>query len=151
MNKRATEDEWGEEVDKMVSRGAILSDDETDQVITYLSTHYGPNDSKSGQTATQGPAGQPSSSQSSSPDNPAQPAASPSATPSPSSDTSSPVNVNKALVQELESSLGLSETEAEAIIHYREQNGNFKTWQEVSTVPGVPAEKIRDNQKRIAF
>ena len=61
------------------------------------------------------------------------------------------MNVNKAGVQELESSLGLSETEAEAIVHHREQNGNFKTWQEVSSVPGVPAEKISNNQKRLVF
>jgi competence ComEA-like helix-hairpin-helix protein len=151
MIKRASEDEWAEEVDKMVSRGAILTDDETDQVIEYLSTHYGPDDSKGEHPAAPGSAGQPSSPQTSPSDNSAPPAVSPSAAAPHSSDTSSPVNVNKAGVQELESSLGLSETEAEAIVHHREQNGNFKTWQEVSSVPGVPAEKISNNQKRLVF
>lgn len=151
MNKRASEDEWAEEVDKMVSRGAILTDDETDQVIEYLATHYGPDDSKGEHPAAPAPASQSSSPQTSSPENPAPPAPSASATPTPSSDSSSPVNVNKAGAQELESSLGLSATEAEAIVHHREQYGNFKTWQEVSTVPGVPAEKIKDNQQRLVF
>jgi hypothetical protein len=44
--KHASADDWAEEVDKMVARGAVLTDDENDQVVEYLSTHYGPNGSK---------------------------------------------------------------------------------------------------------
>ena len=151
MNKRASEDEWGEEVDKMVSRGAILSDDETDQVIEYLAAHYGPDNSKGTSTVAPGSANQPSSPQPSSRTNPFRRPPPHLPLPRLLRMPSSPVNVNTAGVQELESSLGLSETEAEAIVHHREQNGNFKTWQEVSSVPGVPAEKIKDNQKRLVF
>jgi DNA uptake protein ComE-like DNA-binding protein len=54
-------------------------------------------------------------------------------------------------VDELESALGLSRTQAEAIARYRERHGNFKSWQEVSSVPGVPPEKIKDHQKSLIF
>jgi competence ComEA-like helix-hairpin-helix protein len=61
------------------------------------------------------------------------------------------VNVNKASAEDLESSLGLAKPEAEAIVKYREQKGNFKTWQDVAAVPGVPAAKIEGLQKRLTF
>jgi hypothetical protein len=44
--KRASADDWAEDVDKMVARGAVLTDDENDQVVDYLSTHYGPDGPK---------------------------------------------------------------------------------------------------------
>jgi competence protein ComEA len=62
-----------------------------------------------------------------------------------------PVNVNKATAEDLESSLGLAKPEAEAIVKYRDQKGNFKTWQDVAAVPGVPSAKIEGLQKRLAF
>jgi hypothetical protein len=46
-SKRASEDEWARTVSSMVDRGAALSDDETDQVIDYLSRSFKPSDSKS--------------------------------------------------------------------------------------------------------
>jgi competence ComEA-like helix-hairpin-helix protein len=49
---------------------------------------------------------------------------------------------NKASAQDLESSLGRFKAEAEPIVKYREQNGNFKTWHDVAAVPGVSAAKI---------
>lgn len=65
--------------------------------------------------------------------------------------TTAPVNVNKASADDLESSLGLAKPEAEAIVKYREQKGNFKTWQDVAAVPGVPSAKIEGLQKRLTF
>jgi competence protein ComEA len=65
--------------------------------------------------------------------------------------TEAPVNVNKATADDLESSLGLAKPEAEAIVKYREQKGNFKTWQDVAAVPGVPSAKIEELQKRLTF
>ena len=123
-SKHASHKEWDQVVNQMVSRGADLTDDEIDTVIEYLSKNYGPLD----QTATPAPSG--------------------------TADTSSseaPVNVNKASAEDLESSLGLAKPEAEAIVKYREQKGNFKTWQDVAAVPGVAAAKIEGLQKRITF
>ena len=136
-SKRLSAGDWADEVEKMVSRGAVLTDDETDQVVQYLAAHYGPEDAKGTQGST--------------PEANAQPSSDKSAPPASSGTPTAPVNVNKANVQELENSLGLSEAEAGAIVHYREQNGNFRNWQEVSAVPGVPAEKIKDNQARFVF
>ncbi len=144
--KRASADDWAEDVDKMVARGAVLTDDENDQVVEYLSTHYGPDGSKGEHASPPEPNAQPSSA-----DKTAAPADPVTTGPTPSSGSAAILNVNKAGVQELETSLGLSEKEAEAIFHHREQFGDFKSWQEVSSVPGVPAEKIKDNQKRLVF
>lgn len=40
--KRASEEEWTRSVDNMVNRGAVLSDDEADEVIDYLSQNFRP-------------------------------------------------------------------------------------------------------------
>jgi competence protein ComEA len=137
-------DEWEQVVNKMVSQGADLSDDEIDLVVQYLVTNYGP-DSKNAHAASPGTGTEPS------PDKTAPPASSSAAaTPAPPK-PSDPVHVNKASVDELESALGLSKAEAEAIVRYREQHGDFKTWQEISSIPGVPPEKIKNNQKRLVF
>lgn len=128
-SKHASQKEWDQVVNQMVSRGADLTDDEIDTVIEYLAKNYGPLDQK---TAP--------STDASSPDTAAPPAA----------DTT-PVNVNKASAQELESSLGLEKSEAEALVKYREQNGSFKTWHDVAAVPGISAAKVEGIQKRITF
>ena len=123
-SKHSSRKEWDQVVNQMVSRGADLTDEEIDTVIEYLSKNYGPLD----QTTTPASTG--------------------------TADTSSseaPVNVNKASAEDLESSLGLAKPEAEAIVKYREQKGNFKTWKDVAAVPGVPAAKIEGLQKRLTF
>jgi len=126
----------------MLSKGADLSDDDAATLVQYLAAHYGPAGGQAASPATAAPAtaAQPS------PDK-----ASPSGATAAAPDSSIPVNVNKAGAQELESSLGLSAAEANAIIQYRQQHGDFKTWQEVSSVPGVAADKIKDNEKRLVF
>ena len=43
--KRASEEEWTRSVDNMVNRGAVLSDDEADEVIDYLSHNFKPAES----------------------------------------------------------------------------------------------------------
>ncbi len=123
-SKHSSRKEWDQVVNQMVSRGADLTDEEIDTVIEYLSKNYGPLDQTT--TPSASPADQPAS-------------------------TDAPVNVNKASAQDLESSLGLAKPEAEAIVKYREQKGNFKTWQDVAAVPGVPSAKIEEMQKRLTF
>jgi competence ComEA-like helix-hairpin-helix protein len=145
-SKRASTDGWTQIVNEMVSRGADLSDDEIDLLVKYLSTNFGPSVPKSDHPASTGATSQPST-----PDNVAPSSNTDSSTSPAPSTISAEVNVNKAGVQEIESSLGISKTAAEAIVQYRDQHGNFKTWLEVSSVPGVPREKIEDNQKRLIF
>jgi len=38
---RRTRRQWEAELDLMITRGAILSDDDFDSVATYLATHFG--------------------------------------------------------------------------------------------------------------
>ena len=61
------------------------------------------------------------------------------------------INVNKAAAKELATSLGLSAKDGEAIVKYRQQNGNFKQWQELKKVPGIDVKKIEENKDRLAF
>lgn len=138
-----TTEEWEKVVDKMVSQGADLSDDEIDLAVDYLTTYYGPKSKKPPAASTAAPA-EPSSLA----EEPAPSDAKPAPAPADASDT---VNMNKASTEELKSALGLTQAEAEAIVQYREQKGDFKIWQDVSSVPGVPPKKIEDNQKRLVF
>src|SRR5882724_1564864 len=43
VRSRRTRDRWTEVVDDMVSRGAKGTENEADEVIDYLSTHFGPD------------------------------------------------------------------------------------------------------------
>ncbi len=127
-SKHATQKEWDQVVNLMVSRGAELSDDEIDTVIAYLAKNYGPLDQKpttsSDATATPAPA-----------------------------DTSATatVNVNTASAADIASSLGLAKADAEEVVKYRAQHGDFKTWHDLAAVPGISATKIEEVQKRITF
>jgi competence protein ComEA len=61
------------------------------------------------------------------------------------------INVNKATSKELETALQLSPKEAEAIAHYRVQNGEFKSLPDLNRVPGVDPKKIESHKDRIIF
>jgi competence protein ComEA len=61
------------------------------------------------------------------------------------------VNVNKATAKQLESALGLSAKEAEAMVQYREKNGNFREWGDLGKVPGVEVKKLDGKKAGIEF
>src|ERR1700675_1870025 len=61
------------------------------------------------------------------------------------------INVNKATAKDLESGLEVSAKDAEAIVHYREDKGSFKSVEDVEKVPGVDAKKIEAKKDRLAF
>ncbi len=61
------------------------------------------------------------------------------------------INVNTAAAAELESALGLSGTEAQAIVSYRRQNGNYKDFEQLTRTPGVDAQKLQAKRNQIAF
>lgn len=60
-------------------------------------------------------------------------------------------NVNKATAKELETSLKLSAKEAEEVVRYRSQNGNFSKWEDLQKVPGLDAKKVEAMKDRLAF
>ncbi len=62
--------------------------------------------------------------------------------------SSSKVNINKATVSELMTLSGIGEAKAEAIISYRNKNGNFNTIDDIKNVSGLGDaifNKIKDN------
>lgn len=61
------------------------------------------------------------------------------------------INVNKATAKDLETSLELSVKDAEVIVRYRQEQGNFKTPDELKKVPGVDAAKIETQRERLEF
>jgi competence protein ComEA len=63
----------------------------------------------------------------------------------------SKINVNKASAKELAGTIGISMADAEAIVAYREKNGNFKELQDLKKVPGIDVRKVEDNQGRLEF
>jgi len=61
------------------------------------------------------------------------------------------INVNTASAKDLQSFLGLSDKEAQAIVAYRQQNGNFKDFEQLKKVPGMDGEKLQAKRSQIAF
>ena len=61
------------------------------------------------------------------------------------------INVNKASVKDIETGLALTSKESEAIVSYREENGNFKTLDDLKKVPGLDAVKIESKKDRLEF
>ena len=56
------------------------------------------------------------------------------------------VNINTASLTELQNLSGIGKSKAEAIIKYREQNGNFKNIEELLNVDGI-GEKLYEEIK----
>ena len=61
------------------------------------------------------------------------------------------VNVNKATAKELVAALGLSDKEAEAVVQYRQRNGNFATWEDLKKVSELDSKKIEAKKDQLEF
>ena len=61
------------------------------------------------------------------------------------------VNVNQAPAQLLVNVLDLSKKDADAMVQYREQNGAFKSLDDVAKVPGLDVKKLEARKGRIEF
>jgi competence protein ComEA len=60
-------------------------------------------------------------------------------------------NVNKASSMDLQTQLELSPKDADAIVKYRTDHGDFKDWDALIKVPGVDAAKLTAKKDSIAF
>jgi competence protein ComEA len=63
----------------------------------------------------------------------------------------SKVNVNTAPFEELKSVLGLTTEESRAVIAWRKENGDFKSWQDLQKVPGIDPQKVENKKEIIVF
>ena len=63
----------------------------------------------------------------------------------------SKVIVNTAPFEELKSVLGLTFPEAQAVVAYRDANGNFHSLVDLEKVPGVDARKFEAGKDKLQF
>jgi competence protein ComEA len=61
------------------------------------------------------------------------------------------VNINKATAEEIVSGLGFVAQEAQSIVTYRQQNGDFKSIDDVKKVSGIDAAKVDAAKDKIEF
>jgi competence protein ComEA len=62
-----------------------------------------------------------------------------------------PVKINTDTAASIETNLQLSTGEAVAIVKYRTDKGAFKSWDDLTKVPGLDMKKLDGLQKRIKF
>jgi competence protein ComEA len=62
-----------------------------------------------------------------------------------------PVNINKATAVEIECVLEITRTESKAIVQYRQQNGAFKSIDDLSRVPGLDFKKVAARKSLVLF
>lgn len=62
-----------------------------------------------------------------------------------------PLNINKATAVDLQTTLLLRRSQANALIQYRSQNGDFKSIDDLRNVPGLDFAKIEGKKDRIIF
>jgi competence protein ComEA len=62
-----------------------------------------------------------------------------------------PINVNQATATQLETGLGLTNKEADAVIDYRKKNGDYKSIDDLKKIPDVDAKKFEAKKDRLAF
>jgi competence ComEA-like helix-hairpin-helix protein len=60
-------------------------------------------------------------------------------------------NVNKAASMELQTQLELTAKDADAIVKYRTDHGDFKDWDGLAKVPGIDAAKLTAKKDSIVF
>jgi competence protein ComEA len=61
------------------------------------------------------------------------------------------VNVNKATAKDLQGALRIPDKQAAAIVHQREEKGDFKSIDDLKKVPGIEVSKIEASKNRLAF
>ena len=61
------------------------------------------------------------------------------------------VNVNTASAIELEAGLSLKRSQARALIAYRDQNGSFKTIDDLKKITSIDAEHLEERRNKIEF
>lgn len=106
MANRQNREGWENTITKMVSLGAVGTDEDFTDILDYLVKNFPPE---------------------------------------------SKINVNKATAMELQTKLSFSAKDAEAVIAYRDKNGDFKSLDDLKKVPQLDSKKIDDQKNRLSF
>jgi len=62
-----------------------------------------------------------------------------------------PLDINKARAVDLEAVLLLPRSQANAVVEYRNKNGDFKSIDDLRNVPGLDFQKIESKKSRLVF
>ena len=103
LSNRRSKSQWTEVIEKMMERGAQVSDEDFEVVMDYLLRHYGR------------------------------------------------INVNKAEAEDLAIVVGVSKKDAEAIVRYRQAQGDFPDFDALAKVPEIDMEKLSKGRDAITF
>ena len=66
-------------------------------------------------------------------------------------ETPAPLNINKATLIDLETTLAMRRSQARAVVAYREQHGDFHSLADLRNVPGLDLEKLETQKSHIVF
>ena len=61
------------------------------------------------------------------------------------------IRINAATAKEIQSTFNVPEPVAQAVVKYREANGNFKSMDDLKKVPGLDAATVDDRKDRLIF
>ena len=61
------------------------------------------------------------------------------------------IYINKAAAKDLVTALEISPQEADAVVRYREEKGEFKSFDDLKNVPGLDSIKIANKRDRLLF
>jgi len=61
------------------------------------------------------------------------------------------IYINKAVARDLQTALGITGAEAEAIVRYRETQGDFKSFDDLKKVPGLDVSRLDSRKERLDF
>ena len=103
VSVRRTKTEWEEVLDKMITRGAQITDENYVPIEEYLLRNYGK------------------------------------------------VNVNRAVKEDLVLVAGVAPAEAESIVKFRGEHGNFTDFAALAKVPGVDLKKLEQKKDALTF
>jgi competence ComEA-like helix-hairpin-helix protein len=61
------------------------------------------------------------------------------------------VEINAASAKDLQTGLSFTAAEAEAVVKYRNERGNFKMFDDLAKVPGIRADLLEEQKSNIVF
>jgi competence ComEA-like helix-hairpin-helix protein len=62
-----------------------------------------------------------------------------------------PVNINTSTAKEIEDGLSFTAADSVALVRYRTEKGEFKTYEDLLKVPGIDTKLLEEQKKNIVF
>jgi competence protein ComEA len=108
LDQKKSRDGWSATMDDMVDKGASGTDQQMQDILSYLSKNFGKS-------------------------------------------TVPKIDINTASKEQLQQVLDLSSKDAEAITHYRDEHGKFKSWDDLKKISEIDSDKLLAQKDQITF